>query len=241
VGDIKVADKTQLKNQSNTIRILVVGDVGSGKSSFIKTLLRFCGNERESKFVKTGEGSTGASDTVTMRHHRLTDTATTNYFICDMPGFPETTLNQDISMMTSHMKRYVDGYIHNGETVSYLFSLTDWFFSKRYADSMMDAVIFIARPPLDGKYRMNDRRLVHLKKMRQELEKTLGSRPFFFIIMATDYIEMAKEDTAQDILQVFEGSIFIVGKEEEGRCMPSVEVYTELMKGVFGIRSSACV
>ncbi|RUS34554.1 hypothetical protein BC938DRAFT_479745 [Jimgerdemannia flammicorona] len=238
VGDIKIVDKTKFKNKSDTIRILVAGDVGSGKTSFIKTLLRICGNQRESRLISTGWGlSSNETDTVTLKYYRLTETTRANYFICDSPGFPVTTIYQDVSMMTSHVKRFVDGYVRKGETILYPCSWFQRHFGIRYADSTMDAVIFIARPPLDivghEMCKLNNEKLMHLKRVRQELEKTLGDRPFFLVITATDSMAWATEEVCREILEVFDGSVFIVGKEEEGMCMPSVKVYTELISSIF--------
>ncbi|RUP49618.1 hypothetical protein BC936DRAFT_142013 [Jimgerdemannia flammicorona] len=235
IGDIKSIVKTRLKNQSSEIRILVAGDVGSGKSSFVKTLLELCGNQRDARFLTTGAGGASLrSDTATLKYYRLTETTATKYFICDTPGFPS---DLDISMRASHVKRFVDGYVRKGEAISYPCNMVEWFFSRRYADSTMDAVIFIARPPLnvsEGKCRLNSDKLAYLKKMRQALEMTLGCRPFFFVITATDLLKWTPEDTVQDIFESFDGCSFVVGKREKGMCMPSVAAYTELIKGIFG-------
>ncbi|RUS14251.1 hypothetical protein BC937DRAFT_94127 [Endogone sp. FLAS-F59071] len=221
VGDIKVHDANMLQNKSDKIRILVVGERGNGKSSFIKTLLWLCGNSNEATFINTSSLKL-LTDTSVLKYHRLAETTISNLFICDTPGFQK---NDDMPYLVN---RFVNGYIREGEYKCSLFA--------RIRDKM-DAVIFITMPPLtpvDGdKYVLDQPAFVEFKKRKRELERKLGDRPFFFVVTAVDRLEKVSEKERNEILGAFEGCVFVVGTKTE-RFKPSVYAYQQLVKAILG-------
>jgi len=242
VGDISVHNENLLINRSDSIRILVAGTLGIGKSSFIKSLLHLCGNRAAATHIGTScKRNVYVTETPIFKYHRLTETTRSNLFVCDSPGFPSDGDRINIDDLLKYVNRFVQGYIRKGSVPVPRPSWWKRLIATKDSDSKMDAVLFIERPPLnsqsDGSYTLDMGKLQHLKKVQRRFQQSLGNIPFFFVLTAADHLERVSEDIRKIVLESFGGCTFLVGSGlEDGepeRMMPSCQVYRELLTSVF--------